>query len=211
MKLVETLKLTVLSLVLVFSASMSLAACNSTLSGSEYDQRVNERRINQQLFNDAILHYTNFERCKRGLRAYRTSQDVFGAAVSHAENMASTRTYSHTLPIRRLRTLRDRLYAQNASFRRAGENIAKTFVYVLNGRGYIDRGRCTYIYTANRQPIPIHTYRSLAQELVDSWKNSAGHRENLFNRRMDRMGAGLGIDKNTPLCGELYAAQVVAG
>lgn len=211
MKNLFAIKIVFLSLVFVFSATLGSAACNAALTGSQYDRQVNAGRIDQALMNNAILHYTNQIRCRRGLRAFTTSQDVFGAASIHAKNMASTRTYAHELNIRRQRNLRERLQTQNASFRRAAENIAKTFVYSLNGRGYIASGSCTFRYTANNQPIPIHTYRTLAQELVESWDNSPGHRENIRSRRFTRMGAGVGIDKNTPLCGELYAAQVFTG
>lgn len=198
-------------MMLVSFASVSFAGCNSRLSGSKYDQQVNGRTIDQAAFNAAILHYTNNIRCQRGLRPFTTQRDVFGAATTHARNMAATKTYSHNLNIRRARNLRERLQTQNASFRAAAENISKTFVYYLNGRGFIQSGRCNFRYTANGQPIPVHTYRTLAEELVTSWYNSPDHRQNILSRRLSRMGAGLGIVKNTPLCGELYAAQVFAG
>jgi len=204
-------KLAFLSIALIFSASVSFAGCDSRLSGARYDREVNGRTIDQAAFNAAILHYTNNIRCRRGLRPFATQQDVFGAATTQARNMAATRTYSHNLNIRGARNLRERLQSRNSRFRAAAENISKTFVYYLNGRGFIQSGPCNFRYTANGQPIPVHTYRTLAQELVSSWANSPAHMQNIVSRRLDRMGAGLGIVKNTPLCGELYAAQVFAG
>ncbi len=204
-------KLVFLSLALTFSASVGFASCNSQLSGSKYDRQVNGQSIDQATFNAAVLHYTNNIRCQRGLRPFTTQQDVLGAATTHARNMASTQTYAHNLNIRRARNLRERLQAQNSRFRAAAENISKTFVYYLNGRGFIQSGPCNFRYTATNQPIPVHTYRTLAEELVTSWYNSPAHRQNIVNRRLDRMGAGLGIVKDTPLCGELYAAQVFTG
>ncbi len=211
MKILSFSKFIFFSLALISFASVSFASCNSQLSGAKYDRPVNGRTIDQATFNAAVLHYTNNIRCQRGLRPFTTQNDVFGAATTHARNMASTQTYSHTLNIRRARNLRERLQGQNARFRAAAENISKTFVYYLNGRGFIQSGQCNFRYTANNQPIPVHTYRTLADELVTSWYNSPDHRANILNRRLDRMGAGLGIVKNTPLCGELYAAQVFAG
>ncbi|MBL4807696.1 MAG: hypothetical protein JKY31_10460 [Rhodobacteraceae bacterium] len=206
-------RLKVLFTILLFSSisTTAYAACSVNLPGSQYDQRVDGRSIDQAVFNNAVLHYTNLLRCRRGLRAFQAAQEVLGAAVTHSTNMAATRTYSHEVNRRGARTLRDRLRRQNANFRYAAENIAKTFVYALNGRGFIQSGSCNFRYMANNQNIPPHTYRTLAQELVTSWENSSGHRENIFSRRFTRMGAGLGIVKNTPLCGELYASQVFTG
>ncbi len=211
MKSMSLTKLVFLSLVFIISASITFASCNTRLSGSKYDRQVNGRTIDQATFNAAVLHYTNAIRCRRGLRPFTSSQNVFGAATTHARNMASTRTYSHNLNVRGARNLRERLQSQNARFRTAAENISKTFVYYLNGRGFIESGRCVFRYTANGQPIPVHTYRTIAQELVNSWENSPPHLQNIVSRRLTRMGAGLGIVNNTRLCGQLYAAQVFTG
>lgn len=211
MKNLPFIKIIVLSFAFVFSGSVSFAGCDGPLVGSQFDRAVNGRTINQSTFNAAVLHFTNAIRCQRGMRPFTTQQDVLGAAATHASNMAATQTYSHNLNIRRARNLRERLQTQNSSFRAAAENISKTFVYYLNGISFIQSSRCSFRYTANNQPIPVHTYRTLADELVTSWYNSPDHRVNILSRRLSRMGAGLGIVKNTPLCGELYAAQVFAG
>ncbi|MCF6305755.1 MAG: CAP domain-containing protein [Rhodobacteraceae bacterium] len=211
MKNLPFIKVIVLSFAFVFSGSISFASCDGPLVGVQYDRMVNGRTIDQTTFNAAVLHFTNNIRCQRGRRPFATQQDVLGAATTHARNMASTQTYAHNLNIRRAGNLRERLQTQNSSFRTAAENISKTFVYYLNGISFIQSGQCNFRYTANNQPIPVHTYRTLADELVTSWYNSPDHRANILSRRLDRMGAGLGIVKNTPLCGELYAAQVFAG
>ena len=193
---------------ILLSATASYASCNAPLVGDQFDQRVNQGDINQPLFNSAVLHFTNQIRCRRGMTILSTTQGVLDAAAVHATTSASTLTYSHRLPTRSVATLRDRLRRSNASYRAAGENIAKTFVYALNGRGYIPSSSCNFRYLSNNQPIPVHTYRTLAKEVVDSWEGSPKHLDNILNRRYARMGAGLGIVNNTPLCGELYATQV---
>ncbi len=193
------------------SAVSAQATCPPPLQGSDYDQRINSGTLNQGLFNNAVLYYTNNIRCARGLSLFTTTQDVFGAANTHAANMTRTRTYGHELNIRGARNLRERMRAQTRNFRSAGENIAKTFTYVLNGRPYIPSNTCAFRYLDSKQPVPIHTYRTLAQELVNSWEASPGHLANIVNRRHTRMGAAFGIDPSGQLCGEVYAAQVFAG
>ena len=193
------------------AAPAARAACSPALQGSAYDRQINAGPLDQNLFNSAVLFYTNEIRCRRGISPFRSASDVFGAATIQAENMARTRIYDHNLPVRGARTLRDRMRAQSGSFRSAGENIAKNFVYVLNGRPYIPANNCAFRYLGSKQPVPIHTYRSLAQELVSSWESSPAHLANILNRRYTRMGAAVGIDRQGQLCGEIYASQVFAG
>ncbi|MBL1434659.1 MAG: hypothetical protein COB08_000460 [Rhodobacteraceae bacterium] len=195
----------------LFSAVLAQAACPAPLQGSAYDRQINSGSINQDLFNRAVLYYTNKIRCRRGLPLFNSTRDVIGAANTQARNMTRTRTYSHNLNVAGARDLRERMRAQTRNFRSAGENIAKNFVYILNGRPYIPAENCAFRYLATRQPVPIHTYRSLAQELVKSWETSRDHLTNIINRRYTRMGAAFGIDRRGQLCGEVYASQVFAG
>lgn len=189
-----------------FQATASIAACRGTL-GTEYNLPINTRPINQSLFNNAILFYTNKYRCQRGIHQLTTTNQLMRSAVAHATGMAATLTYSHIIPRARSRDLSTRLHGNHAPFRRAGENIAKTFFYALNGRPFLTSGSCNFRYMANRQPVPLHSYASLANEVVQSWIDSPGHRANLLSRRFTRMGAGLGLDRNGQLCGEIYVSQ----
>ncbi len=195
----------------LFTSPAARAACLSPLQGSAYDRQINSGAINQDLFNRAVLYYTNKIRCKRGLPLFESTRDVTNAATTQARNMARTRIYNHTQPVPGARNLRERMRAQSRSFRAAGENIAKNFVYVLNGRPYIPAANCAFRYVGSRQPVPIHTYRSLAAELVGAWEASRPHLANILNRRYTRMGAAFGIDRRGQLCGEVYASQVFAG
>lgn len=195
----------------VFASTVARASCPAPLQGSSYDRRINNGSINQDLFNRAVLYYTNKIRCRRGLPLFSSTRDVLGAANTQARNMTRTRTYGHDLNVAGARNLRERMRAQSRDFRTAGENIAKNFVYVLNGRPYLPSDSCAFRYVSTREAVPVHTYRSLAQELVASWEGSRGHMNNIINRRFTRMGAAFGIDRRGQLCGEIYASQVFAG
>ena len=206
----------------VFASAAVRAACPAPLQGGSYDRRINSGSINQDLFNRAVLYYTNKIRCSRGLPLFSSTRDVLGAADTQARNkgqweacrslnMTPTRTYGHDLNVAGARNLRERMRAQSRDFRTAGENIAKNFVYVLNGRPYLPSDSCAFRYVSTRAAVPVHTYRSLAQELVASWEASRGHMNNIVNRRFTRMGAAFGIDRRGQLCGEIYASQVFAG
>lgn len=204
------LPLVLVTIFLSITATTASASCSGAL-GDAYNRRIDSRPVDQNLFNSAVLFYTNKIRCRRGLRQFTSTDGVFQAAVTAATGMASTRTYSHEIPRRGIRTLRDRLRRHNAEFRTAGENIAFNFLFVLNGRRYIESSSCNFRYQANGQQIPMHTYNSLALELVDGWENSSKHYENIINRRYTSMGAGMGLDRNGQLCGTIYISQVFSG
>ncbi len=195
----------------MFASTGARANCLAPLNSSAYDRQINSGSINQDLFNRAVLYYTNKIRCKRRLPLFQSTRDVIGAANTQARNMTRTRIYDHNLNIPGARNLRERMRAQTRNFRTAGENIAKNFVYVLNGRPYIPAPNCAFRYLNTKQPVPIHTYRSLAAELVGSWEASPPHLANILNPRYTRMGAAFGIDRRGQLCGEVYASQVFAG
>ncbi len=92
--------------------------------------------------------------------------------------------------------------------RQAAENIAMDKVYRLLGRpiamGY--QG-CNFTYGDTKTPVPIHTYASLAKQVVDRWYKSPGHKKNLLNPKFRRLGSGVGIDPNGPACGDFYLTQ----
>ena len=58
--------------------------------------------------------------------------------------------------------------------------------------------------------MPIHTYASLAEQVVARWLASPGHRASLLSRRFARIGAGVGVDPAAPACGDLYLVQTFA-
>lgn len=195
---------------LFFSQSALAQNCPAQMPPGNLNRAIDARPINQSLFSELVLYHTNVERCRRNLPPVQLARGPITAATTAATVMASTRTYSHNLNRRGAQNLSERLHSAGARFRTGGENIAKNFFYVLNGRPYIGGG-CNFRYQANGQPVPRHSYASLAAETFNSWMQSAGHRENILNRRYRNMGAALGLDAQGQLCGEIYISQVFTG
>ena len=100
------------------------------------------------------------------------------------------------------------MHRQSVDFRLAAENIAMDKVYRLLGRpiSMASRG-CAFIYGDTRQPVPMHTYASLAEQVVSRWLASPRHRESLLSPNYRRLGAGVGVDPDGPACGDLYLVQ----
>ena len=122
--------------------------------------------------------------------------------------MARLKTHSHVLPVRGERELTQRLKRQSVSFRLAAENIAMDKVYRLLGRPIsMNSSGCNFTYGDTREPVPKHTYASLAEQVVNRWLASPGHRKSLLSTRFQRLGSGVGIDPGGVACGDLYLVQ----
>lgn len=162
----------------------------------------------QSLFNEAVLIFSNEARRAHGRQPLRPDPRLSRAAAGHAANMARLRTHSHVLPVRGEKDLSARMHRQKLDFRLAAENIAMDKVYRLLGRPISTRSQgCRFTYGDTMEPVPIHTYASLAQQVVARWLESPKHRASLLSAKYQRLGAGLGVDPTGPACGDLYLVQ----
>jgi uncharacterized protein YkwD len=162
----------------------------------------------QALFGEAVLIYSNAVRRQHGRPPLRLDPGLSRAAAEHAANMARLRTHSHELPVRGQRKLSQRIKRQSLTYRQAAENIAMDKVYRLLGRPISTSSRgCDFRYGDTMQPVPIHTYASLAEQVVSRWLASPKHRASLLSPTYRRLGAGVGVDPGGPACGDLYLVQ----
>jgi uncharacterized protein YkwD len=169
---------------------------------------VSVERPDQALFGEAVLIYSNAARKAHGRAPLRADIGLSRAAAGHAVNMARLRTHSHELPVRGQAKLAQRLHRQSTGFRMAAENIAMDKVYRLLGRPIsTKRAGCSFTYGDTGAPVPIHTYASLAEQVVARWLKSPGHRASLLSSRFRRSGAGIGVDPQGAACGDLYLVQ----
>jgi uncharacterized protein YkwD len=172
------------------------------------DRPVSLERPDQALFAEAVLIYSNEARRQHGRAALQADPRLVRAAADHARNMARLRTHSHFLPVRGQADLSQRMHRQSLDFRKAAENIAMDKVYRLLGRpiSMVHQG-CSFTYDDTGTPVPVHTYASLAEEVVARWLASPKHRASLLSPGFRRLGAGLGVDPKGPACGDFYLVQ----
>ena len=200
------------TIALMFSATAAFAACEGRLpSGAQ--RAINPNDPNLSTFSATVRYYANIERCKRGLTPFDVDAGLLNAATVHSNYMASAQSLSHKSNVRGYRNLKERMRSSNVSMRTAGENIGQNFLYVLGGKSIslASRGRCQFTYSDTGAAVPQHSYASLASEMVRSWMASSRHRENLTNRRFDRMEASFGFRADDSTCGYIYASQNFAG
>lgn len=172
------------------------------------NQPISTQGIDPALFNEAVLLFSNAARQQYGRAPLKVDPALAQAATDHARNMARLRTHSHELPVRGQARLKQRMKRQSVSYRMAAENIAMDKVYRLLGRpiSVTHRG-CNFVYNDTKTTVPIHTYASLAQQVVSRWLASPKHRDSLLSRKFVRLGSGAGVDPGGSACGDVYLVQ----
>lgn len=174
----------------------------------KFHQPIIVQSIDSGLFDAAVRHYSNLARVRNGRAPLKADVKLVRAATDHARNMAKLKTPSHSLPVRGQERLVQRMDRQSLRYRTAGENIAKDKVYRLLGRPISQKFQgCRFFYGDTQQPVPIHTYASLAEQVVARWMASPKHREALLSPNFGRLGNGVGVDPSAQGCGDFYLVQ----
>lgn len=175
---------------------------------ARFQQPIPVQNIDHALFDAAVRYYSNAARQQFGRRPLDHDPRLARAASQHAQNMAALKTHSHQLPIRGQSRLVQRMDRQSVRYRTAGENIAKDKVYRLLGRPISTASRgCQLIYGDTKEPVPQHSYASLAKQVVTRWMNSPKHRAALLSANFGRIGNGVGVDVTASGCGDYYLVQ----
>lgn len=120
--------------------------------------------------------------------------------------------FNHESPVRGRETLSARVDQVGFRFSRVAENIIEArYMAYRNGAKYqvIDPVRCEFAY-ADGETIRPHTYASLARDVIRRWMESPGHRANILTPDLRAHGFALAPNKDTSLCGGIYATQVMA-
>lgn len=165
-----------------------------------------------RLLGEAVLIETNRARCAEGLRPLLGNAPLQQAAGLHSKDMARLGFFSHASPVPGRETLAARVTQVGFRFGGVAENIIEArYMAYESGRKYqiIDAVRCAFAY-ADGRIIPPQTYASLAREVVGRWMDSPGHRKNILTSGMREHGFALAPNKDSSLCGGIYATQVLA-
>ena len=206
--LVTLMAICALGLLWTTAASASQGSCSSQLSRTANSRTVSADALDQSLFNDAVLHYVNVERCIRGLSPLRSDGSLIRATRQHSAHMASNAYISHNSKQTGYSGLKDRLSRARVRYNVAGENIAKSFVFAFDRRSVSgDASSCKFRFSSNGRNVPRHTYDSLAKNLVLLWMESPTHRSNILHNSFHRAGATIGIESDPKFCGTSYVAQ----
>ena len=130
--------------------------------------KINFDNIDYKLFSASIFYATNIQRKKYKRREFKYSVALNSAAQAHSEDMVNKKFLSHKSRIRHKRKLKDRMKIVRITKGIYSENIAN-------------------IYSREEKP----TYWSFALQIVETWMNSKGHRENILDTRLKYLGCGV--------------------
>ena len=195
-------------------ASSESAACTAQPAPDPaITQAIEPQGLDQWLFDEAILHAVNAQRCRRGLNPLAADPALARAASYHSGDMVAHDFFDHASPVSGRATLGDRFAQVGTLYTSAAENIATLSLYAFGGRHYNvrDAARCDFTFTQGGPSIPRHSYASAAEALVEGWMDSPGHRRNILHPGMTRHGAGVALKPDSQVCGTMIAVQVFAG
>ncbi len=201
----------VVSLTIVLTVGAAQACSRKPVSGGA--QLIDaSRKINQRLLDRAILSEVNYERCRAGLSPVRSEPRLIKAAAGHSAWMAKARRVSHKSTVSGRQTVRARIKRTGIKIRTGAENIGMVHRFKVDNVNFLIRNASSCQFaTHGGQPIPQHSYASLARTIVKFWMNSHGHRANILNRQVRMMGTAAALDKSAEYCGTYYITQDFAG
>ena len=156
--------------------------------------------IDYQLLNAAIFYETNRRRSGNGKPLFFHSEALERASSLHSRDMVEKGFFSHENPYdpkKRTPWLRMSIFGIDGGY--VAENITEAFgiryqsgtpVILPEGEGGEFRD---YV---SGEVIPPHTYRSLAESVVESWMRSPPHRANILDKQLRYLGCGAYHYKN---------------
>lgn len=160
-------------------------------------QVIDPDNIDYKLLNAAIFYVSNEQRKKNVRAAFEYSPELEAAAAAHSYDMSTQHFFSHTSRVKGKAQVKDRLNLQGIENTSMGENIAKSFLLVLESNESYRPPQSDlepFRYAQSGDVIPYRTYLDFAKDVVASWMQSPGHRKNLLNKAFTRLGCGTYID-----------------
>lgn len=188
-------------------------ACSRSVSKAAAQTLVPSKRINQSLLEDAIRVEVNYHRCRAGLSDVGDAgQSLARQSEKHAVWMARSQQLTHRNTIPGSATLQQRVRSAGLKVRTGSENIGMVHRYQIDNRRFkiLSSSACQFT-TYEGQPLPAHSYATLARHIVDLWMNSPGHRKNILDRRVKAMTAAVAFDPNAQYCGQFWLTQNFIG
>ena len=160
----------------------------------------------------AIRAEVNYHRCRAGLAPLKQADGLRRVASRHALWMAKSRSLSHKSSTPGQSTTLARIKSSGLKIRAGSENIGYLGRFQFGNGAFriTDASGCGFA-AANGAAIPPHSYASLARSIVQLWMDSPAHRRNILDRKVTRVGSGVGYDPRAPHCGNFYVAQDFAG
>lgn len=155
-----------------------------------FSTTINPESFDYKLLNAAIFFETNRQRALFGQKPLKHDSRLENCAQGHSNDMVNYNFYSHTSTVPGKYSLSDRTKKFGISETYIGENIHDNYILKNNGEAYYPPSQVGYFKSLSGQPIPMHSYLSMAKEIVKGWMNSPGHKENILYANYSHLGVG---------------------
>jgi uncharacterized protein YkwD len=171
-------------------------------------QRIDPAKLDAELVARQIFEKTNEERRKAGLGEFSWMSELAMAANAHSADMAGKQYFSHNgKGFLRRSSVSSRAEQAGVGKRMLAENIAMIPTFrSQQTRTVVDKAG-NY---SQQWEVAGDTYSELTDWALEQWMNSPGHRKNILNPELTRLGVGVAIgdNKGVPY---VYLTQDFAG
>jgi len=168
--------------------------------------------LHYELLDAAVFHETNRRRQRQALPPLSHQEKARQMARLQSQSMAEGQFVGHENPSPAKKTLPDRARVVSLRFSFLAENVASAFGrrYQSGQKFYVreESGRKVYSLTPNGPIIPMHTYLSFAEALLDEWMASPGHRQNILHKSSRFLGCACESGEDDAAMAKFYCTQV---
>jgi uncharacterized protein YkwD len=162
----------------------------TVLTYTPAQQRINPDSIDIPLMNALVFYETNRQRVLNKLPEFKHSTLLEKCAQGHSDDMNHYNFFSHKSVVKGKETMTDRLKLVGLENIACAENINNYYMLPFNDKPYYPPSQVGRFENEDREPIEVYTYIDMAKALVDAWMHSKGHRANILNKSLTRLGAG---------------------
>ena len=164
------------------------------LRDSQFDAPIDFWKIDYNRLQAACFFASNDARQANGASTLAYDARLEAAAANYAREMSRGHFVAHVHPSNaKLREPGDRVRAQGVPNPFTAENIALVQGYPVPDRTPVFVRKGGFSLTADGPIIGPHTYKTLAESVVEGWMNSPGHRKNLLSPDALQLGCGAAL------------------
>lgn len=185
---------------------------NDFFSTDYANQPIHLSNPNHHLLSVSVFQATNLLRQNYHLPPFKPDFSLHMAGLNHAKSMKQFNFFDHTNYYDpENKTMTQRVRNQGGTFHQLAENIALVHIYKTKTSHYILRmnKRNTQLLNEDGSPLEVMTYGELGKSLLTQWFHSKGHKKNIMNPKLTRLGTATIFKKenNTTKLTKVYAVQ----
>ncbi|MDR9374526.1 MAG: CAP domain-containing protein [Schleiferiaceae bacterium] len=128
----------------------------------------------------AIHHYTNAARSRNNRTPLAPAAPLDSAAGHYADLLRDDYNLSHRYPKAKWRHPADRIAYWGGDYRGTAENLARLPLWDLGPESHYQLTEKGQYQLPSGQPVLNRSYADMAQNVVQGWMDSSGHRANLL-------------------------------